>query len=266
MTLFPALRRSALPQDAGVYRFVNWMKGGSGSLLVEDSLDRKWVIKPYENFQGHRVLCNEVLGAVFLRAAGLPSLPWRRVRLDDNLIAEMRRADKRLETRAFDTEQFASLFVGAPTCHTSPISCVPEDEAWIQQLLGLYVFDIWAAHADSREVLVAMNMETSQVSLLAIDNGHLFYGPKPLPVLPHHVRQRLSLTMKTLVAQDSSLPVIEWWIEHLRFVLPAFIDLEVQSSDRPWGTNELLQMPDRFRARLECLEELVFTDREVQMA
>lgn len=265
MTLFPAFRKAANIEDTGKYHFVRWMKGGSGSLLVQDSLDRQWVVKPFENFQGQRVLCNEVLGAVFLRAAGLPSLPWRRIRLDPELVAIMRKTDRRFASRSFDTEHFASLFVGHPTYQTSALVCVPENEVWVHQLLGLYVFDIWAAHCDRREVLAVMNALTSQISLIAIDNGHLFFGPGPRMTERAHVRQWLSYAMQSLVVDESSTPILEWWIEHLRFVLPSFIDREVNSSDRPWGCNELIMNPARFHMRLSQLDELVSQDRSWQI-
>lgn len=243
-------------------RLLSYLAGSSSSFLIQNQNFERWVIKPRPNRQGPYLASNEVTGAELLRRLKLPCAPWRAVRLPKSFVDECSSCESawRLDASA---PQFASRYANDLLINLQRLQNVrPTNRKWINVLLGVYVFDVWAGHVDRREFLVGACKTTSACVLIPIDNGHLFFGPVERCIDPvEGSNVLLPRATRALLTDHRYDKIIARWIHTLRRLTPSIIDDLYGPVQKSWGPNNLFLNINGFLKRLETLDILIETNR-----
>lgn len=235
------------------------MPGGTCSFLVRDTFGRRWVLKPLNNPQGPLVATNELVASILLRQVGLPCPDWKTLNVGIDFARRHRRISPTRELLDLSRPHFASRYAGDEMKVFAPLfPVVPDHFEWINTLVGLYVFDLWAAQQDKRQVLVGVRNWPGTDRLLAIDHGHLFFGPgarqdRESTMLPWTFSQPLI----QIACRKESKPLIESWIWLLQKKLPTAIQDLHRHIPFGWEPNRLMKEPGSFLQRLWKLPERV---------
>jgi len=159
MSCLGLVLRTSEERACEIVRIVGPLRGGSKSLLLEDSRGSHWVAKLQNNPQGTAVLANEAFGAMLGHEIGLPFPHWSPLWVPATLLGS--------ETEGV---HFASEFI--PDAKGHRMSC--EDQSKDSHLFcGITIFDVWTMHYDDREFL-----RIGVSSPIFIDNGYLGFRSK----------------------------------------------------------------------------------------
>jgi hypothetical protein len=157
MSCLGIVLRTSEERACEIVRIVGPLRGGSKSLLLEDSQGSHWVAKLQNNPQGTAVLANEAFGAMLGQAIGLPFPHWSPVWVGSALLGG--------EAEGI---HFASQFIpNAQGRRMSRMNC-GNDSTDDHLFCGITIFDVWTMHCDDREFL-----QIGEDSPIFIDNGYL---------------------------------------------------------------------------------------------
>ena len=136
------------------------MRGGAQAHLIEADDGHQYVVKFFNNPQGHRILANEFIASHLMKAMGLSTpeiasitVPDRP--LDGDVQMSITHANGREERPAAGVH-FGSRHPGrSDTCAVYdflPDTMLP-DVINREEFLGALVFDKWLSNADSRQAI-----------------------------------------------------------------------------------------------------------------
>jgi hypothetical protein len=237
---------------ANAVEVVRKMRGGSQSALVRCDDNQLYVVKLKGNPQGDAVLGNELLAARLLRGVGLPTPAFKPVFLskafvDSNCSLDFETSCGTRSTSAglhfgshfLAQDDRSELFSILPRSHHSMI----ENRA---DLLGAYIFDIWANHRDDRQFVFRRQRDARVISAFMVDNGHMFGGPS------WDETHRPGLAMccdKRLYEENFNADTIEKWCSHFENVLPHILHNALSGVPEEWYKH------DRTAALTDFLED-----------
>jgi hypothetical protein len=233
--------------------------GGSQSRLVQCDDGKFYVLKMHPNPQGSNVLANEALGAILLRDLGLRAPRWRRIAIDLKAVRFF--PDLAMHTSRGETVfpacgiHFGSEYVGGPQYDLydfMPMSYMHKLRSRTQ-LLGIYLFDVWASHQDARQCLYQKLKGETLYDTFFIDNGHLFGGPEWSEVAGH-CRGVCSLNIQPPLVED---PRIEQWLTLFENRIPKLLQHAIGTIPEEWYTDDIHMLCARLLWRLECIRALL---------
>lgn len=236
------------------------MHGGSQSILVRGDDDELYVVKLNDNQQGPNLLANEMLGAEFLRAVGLPTPNWKTILITDEFLKNNPSVYFERATGPGRPVKsgihFGSYFVHAKDAEyiydflPSSFSCRivnPFD------FLGIYIFDVWANHHDHRQAIYSCCSEHSTVNAYFIDNGHLFGGP----YWSHQEKYGAALSLdRNVYTTPWNDDTIDRWISHFEMSLSRKILWVVKRVPDSWYKSDIAGLAEFLELRLRNLRQL----------
>lgn len=239
------------------------MGGGSQPSLVKCSDGHLYVIKFLGNQQGSNVLANEVLGNELLMAIGLPTATWKPVWVSDQFINENPNICFETptgRTRITAGVHFGSRFLGQEQAMTLLEHLPSGFHNRIvnkQAFIGVYIFDLWANHCDSRQSIFLRDEETGSLCAFFIDNGHLFGGPNW-----ELVSRKGEALYRDIEAYPSEwlMGTIEHWVSHIRRCIESGLAEAVKQIPPSWFIGDIAVFQDNLMARLRSLDQLVRLD------
>jgi hypothetical protein len=243
--------------------YIRRMCGGSQPSLVKCSDGHLYVIKFLGNQQGSNVLANEVLGNELLTAIGLPTATWKPIWVSDQFIDE--NPNICFETLTGRTKitagaHFGSRFLGQEQAMTLLEHLPSGFHNRIvnkQDFVGVYIFDLWANHCDSRQSIFLRDEETGSLRPFFIDNGHLFGGPNWELVS----RKGEALFRDIEVYPSEWLTgAIEYWISHIRNCIENGLAEAVMQIPPSWFIGDIGAFQNNLMTRLRSLNQIVRWD------
>lgn len=174
-------------------RFVRRMSGSAQSLLVRDAVDQLWILKPKSDLQGANALGNDFLGSELCRSIGLPVPDYKIVDVNESFCNDPR---VWLKTPTGGTQivpgfHFASRYAPDVLGRDVVEFIRPSSGLTVRNIsdcLGIFIFDVWAMHADSRQAL--FDCHEGGLNATFFDHSHLFGGPSGLTT-DHFIDGRL---------------------------------------------------------------------------
>jgi hypothetical protein len=243
--------------------YIRRMRGGSQASLVECSDGHLYVLKCLGNQQGPNVLANEVLGSDLLTAVGLPTATWNPIWVSDRFIDEnpnicfetssggvRTRAGIHFGSRFLGREHAITLLEHLPSGFHNRITNKSD-------FIGVYIFDLWANHCDSRQSVFQTDDKTGTLRAFFIDNGHLFGGPNWELVSRHG-----EALFRDIEAYPSVwlTKTIEYWISHIRNCLANRLAETIMRIPQSWYVGDIAALEENLMARLLSLDQLVGWD------
>jgi hypothetical protein len=253
------LSSSPLSQLPIATSFIRKMRGGTQSALIRCADGMLYVVKFRNNEQGPNVLANEVMGLELLCAVGLPTPKWRGVILSQAFIdlhPEMwiSRAGGVCEPPAAGMH-FGSLFL-AQDGSRELFEVLPG--AYLTRILnrrdflGIYIFDVWANHCDTRQPLFVKPTDSRMLNAVFIDNGHLFGGPN----WETKRRPGRSRCMDSRVYANFEDEDIEEWISHFERTLSPALQRLARTVPKIWYSGDLDALLEGLHHRQRSLRVL----------
>lgn len=256
MSALEEIAAGMAPATQSTLRLVRRMNGSTQSLLVADTERRLWVLKLQSHPQAPHASANEVVGSHLCRALGLPVPDWAVMQVDSAFCGDRR--TWRRTPEGLDPVQagphFASRYVPDALQKECFELIPPTLQTMIQSTdvcLGMFLFDVWSMHADSRQAL--FTLEDDQLVPIFFDHGHLFGGPDGKtckPVVDGRLLQQIALRS---AQEDGSLDV---WIERMQSTLPAALDLALADLPAAWAPDSFLELRPVLLSRLRSLRTL----------
>lgn len=238
-------------------RFVRKLGGATQSLLVHDEADELWVMKLNNEVTPTNHIANEVIGAHICNVLNLPAPRTRAFLVSSTFFEDQRTWLDTAEALVRPTQglHFASRYlpqlVGRNMISSLPQTLTP-CIINLNDCLGMFIFDVWAEHRDTRQVLY----ENCGIGLKAvfIDNGELFGGAQ-WSLSNNRVRVAPAHTAVMFVQNRAEL--IQQWIANMRERLPAAMTFAVKHLPRCWLCSDAQALVDRFLGGLNVLPDLV---------
>ena len=236
--------------------FVRKMEGCSESLLVRDSADHLWIIKLNNHLSRFNSLANELLGNALCRAVGLPVPEARIVEISDVFLDDQRTwfsGSLSLE-RPKPGLHFASRFLPDSTGREAVGFLPPALRSRLRNrsdCLGIFIFDRWAWHTDSRQALYFVN--NGRVEMTFIDNDQLFGGPDWSST--HHYRGGGGRMIDMFAIEEWDCGrEFDSWVNRLQRILPSAFEAAVAQIPPTWYSGDLNALLQKFIGRLRRLD------------
>lgn len=257
MAALDNLCSGGIPEASTRLRFIRRLNGSAQSILVEDHNDQLWVLKPKSDLQGPNALANELIGSTLCKSIGLPVPEHKVISVDEMFCRDPR---VRLWTRSGHTAvvpglHFASRFIpdvtGKDAFEFIP-STLQSSIRDTSNCLGMFIFDVWAMHADSRQAL--FSLEGSELYPIFFDHSHLFGGPAGRtnkPFIDGRLLQRIALAS----FKDGVLH--EQLIKRMEDILPHALHEVINETPVHWFSGELHTLEASLLNRLDSLRPLV---------
>jgi len=170
---------------------VRKMRGEAQSHLIAADDGRCYVVKFFNNPQGHRILANELISSLLLRAVGIHTPEIALIAFDKQILSE--NPEIGIVSRRKDVFtphpglHFGSRYPGS-TGNLAVYDFLPA--AMLSELynrndfMGILAFDKWASNADGRQAIFHRGQTTSVAFAFSerrwvaqmIDNGSMFQG------------------------------------------------------------------------------------------
>lgn len=256
----PALEESPSGGTPGActrLRFIRQLNGSAQSILVEDQNSQLWVVKPKSDLQGPNALANELIGSTLSKSIGLPVPEHKIMFVDEKFCSDPRVT---LRTRSGPTAivpglHFASRFIpdltGKDAFEFVPLA-LRSSIRGTSHCLGMFIFDVWAMHADSRQAL--FSLEGSELYPTFFDHSHLFGGPAGRTTKPF-IDGRLLQTIALESFKEGGLH--EQVIQRMEDVLPHALHEVLSRIPVNWFSGELNMLEVSLLHRLHSLRPLV---------
>ncbi len=257
MFALEAATAGCMPAISPVLQFVRKMNGSAQSILVEDHDRKLWVVKFKNDLQGPNALANDLIGSKLCRALGLP-VPEHKIIFVDSAFCKDGRVWFKTPLGGCPGEpgfHFASRYVPEatgkeafemiPSALRSSVRNVPE-------CLGMFLFDVWALHTDSRQALFTSRDDGFYPTFF--DHSHLFGGPHG-NVSTFAVDGRMLQRLALRSYQQSSLH--EAWIVKMEKILPTALKQAVVETPDDWYPGDVKLLSAMLLDRLENLSSLV---------
>jgi hypothetical protein len=245
------------------------LRGGSQSRLVLCDDGKLYVCKMYPNPQGPNVLANEMLGSIVLDGLGFPVPRWRPITID-------RRAVRLFSSELSMTDAVGRMLLPACGVHYGSqhvcsdyeyagdeyhvLDIIPRASAVsnAEQIAGIYLFDLWANHHDSRLLLYRRHRtDRGPFKALIADNGHLFGGPD------WSGDPAVSWKCWAYRVQKPGMAAyleIDKWLTLFQARIPGLLNKAMAAVDPSWYTGDLYSLCERLLKRLECLSALAYLE------
>lgn len=241
----------------GPLRYVGKMDGSAQSMLVRDLSDRLWVLKPKTDLQGPNALANEFLGAELCKALKLPIPEYRIVEVDSNFSDDQRVCVNTASGRAPIPHKlhFASRYMpddsGQDYAEHIPSIFTPflRNQS---ECLGMFVFDVWAMHADRRQAL--FRVQKRGIFPTFVDNSHLFggaYGKQTKPLIDGGLVQRCAFDLYKKGQMN------EFWFQRMESTIPSALQAAARRTPLEWYSGQISALVDLLLNRLRSLRPLV---------
>jgi len=254
----PSLR--SLAKSLEIQEFIRPLRGGSQSRLVRCNDGKLYVLKMNGNPQGPNLLANELLGSHLLRGLGLSAPLAVPVYIDQHTIdanglsfatpAGFKRVVQGWQLALeLASDKEGSLFEWISPSHIERFSNVNE-------LLAIYVFDVWASHRDRRQCVFEYHRDLRCYSAWFIDNGHLFGGPdwSRLNEGPR------GATSPYVVPPKEDCFELHQWASRFRKHLPRLLCEGMEMIPTEWYKSDIAAMVSVLTNRLKNLSRLIRED------
>ncbi len=230
---FASLSQTTSQSEAHI-RFRQRLSGSTRSLLVSDAVDDLWVLKFAKRDQSTNRLANELIGAHLCDVLHLPTPEAKALHLSIDFLEQHEQWFERGTKSTIPRPglQFASRYLpqandkvmvqGLPNTLTSCITNVSD-------CLGIFVFDVWAMHNDSRQAV--FDIAASGLNATFIDNGEILGGEHwsvTVPRIDAHIVRRAILNLANLTEQINS------WITRLEAALPSALTFALEQLPPTW--------------------------------
>ena len=248
--------------------FIRRLNGSTQSMLVQDDKEQFWILKPKTSVQGPNTLANEFIGSDLCQSLGLPFPHFKIVKVGEQFCSDPRvfvrgsRGPEMIQPGLHFVSRHLSNQTGRIVLEFVP-PALRSNITDHFNLLGMFLFDIWAFHGDNRQALF-----TSDGNLLRptfIDNSHLFGGPDGTctnPVINGHYLQEYALTM------SRECENVEAWIQRMSEILPDALGKAIEDAPTEWYSGDYSHLSQTLLARLQNLSNLartVFAQLESQL-
>jgi hypothetical protein len=249
--------------------FVRKMRGESQAHLIAADDGYRYVVKFLNNPQGNRILVNELISSLLLRAIGIQTPEIALVAFDEQTLSTnpeigivSRREDLLIPLPGL---HFGSRYPGS-TGKLTVYDFFPE--AMLPKLYnrneftGVLVFDKWACNADSRQAIfhrahtTNVDSAVSEVRWVAqmIDHGQMFQGRdwtfRDSPVQGPYMHA-------AIYGRSPTLPDFEPWIEKVSRLDEDVFDTVFNAVPAPWISKEEKELVRVLLGRLQKRQEQI---------
>jgi len=231
------------PSEVRALEHVQGMRGGSQAQLMRCSDGHYYVVKFRNNPQGTKVLVNELLAHGIACVLGLPIPPCALVDVGQTLIELT--TELIVQTPTGRIPCASGVAFGSRWCAGSwdaPFGLPPGRVENLEDFWGMFLFDLWTHHVDSRQV-VFRRKPSERYQMLMIDNGFCFSTEE----WRNHANFRQMCSFqglsaytksKEMCSTERSLALCEPWLSRIenRFSLERLLSL-VELIPAEWVQN-----------------------------
>jgi hypothetical protein len=263
-------------------RHVRKMRGGAQSHLIEADDGGFYVVKFRNNPQHHRVLINELIGAVFLRYLQISAPEVAVISVSAEFVRENPGVGIQLGARSVPVEpgwHFGSRYPDHPD-RLAVYDFIPDallgQVANLEEFLGMLVFDKWTANADGRQAVFFRTRlkqwpkaaTQARPGFLAwmIDEGFLFNGPHwDFPDSPVQGLYHRSLVYESVTSWDDFEP----WLDMVTHFPTEVLDEAYRTVPLGWleGDEDALeQLLEKLAKRAHRVPDLIEDCRRARPA
>jgi hypothetical protein len=239
------------------------MRGASQTLLMRCDDNQLYVVKLKDNPQGNGTLGNELMAARLLKGVGLPTPEYRAVFISEAFLAAnpcVHFETAVCKVPASSGFHFGSQFL-APDDSWELYSILPGSYHPLirnrNDLLGCYIFDIWANHHDAREFVFRRKVDETSLSAFIVDNGHMFGGSSWSQQQPPGAAMCLD---KRLYGKQWEGDAIAAWCSHFENILPKILQQAVSNMPDEWYNGKITVLFDFLESRLGHLYRLFISE------
>jgi hypothetical protein len=233
---------------------ITGLRGSTQPKLILCNDGRPYVLKMHSNPTGVNTLANEAIGAALLQGLGFNAPRTRMVLIDQStlechptlvLVGQDGRSYRPKLGLHFASE-YAEGFV------------VQGDRRAMTQspdFVGVGLFDVWAAHSDTRQYVRRYDHETKKLESLFIDNSCIFGGPdwEPERLTGYSLQRQLS-DFDNEPRYRRQIPLL---ITHFQRLLPDLLKRAIASTPSEWFAGDIAALETHLLCRLSNLESLV---------